>query len=358
VVIGGHADLGVMAGGGSGNVPPRDGNAVACRTPGAKDPDLHFFDLCAVWYKSSPLAAIRARLPNAHIEYLDGANAKAAAAAAAKADLAIVFATQFSTEQIDLKNLSLPSPNDDPANQGYDQNDLIAAVAAHARKTVVILEHGTAVTMPWLDQVQAVLATWYPGVQGGPAIASVLVGETNPSGKLPMTFPRSEQDLPQKKISATNNTVVYSEGLKIGYRWFDAKNIEPLFPFGFGLSYTHFEYSALQAEPTPSGDVALTFNLKNTGAQSGTEIAQVYASLPADAGEPPQRLVAWQRVQLAPGASQSVHLTIPADRFAIWSHGWQVPGGNTEIKVGASSRDAASIKATLNLTSRTLSHAD
>jgi beta-glucosidase len=354
VVIGGHADQGVMAGGGSGNVPPRDGQAVPCLTPGAKDPFVHLLPLCATWYPSSPLAAIRAKLPSAHIEYFDGTDAIAAVAAAERADVAIVFATQFTTEQIDLKTLSLPGPEEDPANQSYRQNALITAVAAKAKKTVVILEHGTAVTMPWIAQVQAVLATWYPGVQGGPAIASVLVGETNPSGKLPLSFPKSELDLPQKEISQSDLDVVYREGLKMGYRWFDASAIEPLFPFGYGLSYTRFQYSALQVKAVSSGDILATFTLKNTGTRTGTETAQIYASLPSDAGEPPQRLVAWQRVQLAAGASGRVEVRIPASRLSVWSHGWAVPAGKFQVRVGGSSRDSASASANIELPARKL----
>ncbi|MEO6855586.1 MAG: glycoside hydrolase family 3 N-terminal domain-containing protein, partial [Rhodoferax sp.] len=171
VVIGGHADAGVISGGGSGAVPARDGNAVTCLVPGAG-----LFSTCATWYKSSPLAAIKALAPNATVTYLDGSDAAAAATAAAAADVAIVFATQWQTEGADLPNLSLPNNAADPANQAYDQNGLITAVAAVAKRSVVVLETGTAVTMPWLGNVNAVLEAWYPGVQGGPAIANVLFG--------------------------------------------------------------------------------------------------------------------------------------------------------------------------------------
>jgi beta-glucosidase len=360
VVIGGHADVAVMGGGGSAQAPYRDDNrvpAVACLTPGAVDPAIHTFSMCATWHKSSPLAALRNRLPNATVTYLDGADTAAATAAAAAADVAIVFGTQYLMEAVDRPNLALPDNAGDPANQAYDQNALIQAVAAAAPKTVVVLETGTAVTMPWLGQVHSVLQAWYPGVQGGEAIADVLTGRVNPSGKLPLTFPRSEADLPQKAISTTDLNVVYSEGLKMGYRWYDAQDIEPLFPFGHGLSYTSFRYSGLEARSGTGSDVTVSFTLTNTGAVAGTEVAQVYASLPPIAGTPPQRLVAFKPVELAAGASQTVSVVVPASRFAIWDRGWTVPAGAATLKVGGSSRDAAAVRTTLSLTAQTVDHA-
>ncbi len=355
VVVGGHADVGVMAGGGSAAVPARDGNAVVCRTPGAKDSVIGIFDLCAIWHKSSPLEAIRVRLPGATVTYFDGSDATAAAAAAAQADATIVFATQYTTEQIDLADLSLPDAKRDPANQGYDQNALIEAVASRARNTIVVLENGTAVTMPWVDKVQAVLAAWFPGAQGGPAIASILFGEVNPSGKLPITFPASEQDLPQQAINTRNPDVDYDEGLLMGYRRYDAQQRTPLFAFGHGLSYTHFTYSNLHVTPYVNGDVSVSFTLANDGPRGGAEVAQVYAGLPADSGEPPQRLVGWQKVFLKPGESRNLSLTLPAARFSVWSDGWFVPQGEASLKVGGSSRDAHGLRASFTLGKRLLS---
>ena len=346
VVIGGHADKGVISGGGSGSSPPRDGNAVVCRTPGATFGG--FFQSCAIWYKSPPLAAIRALLPAAAtVTYFDGTDAAAAAAAAATADVAIVVATQFQSEGADLEDLALPDSIADPANQAYDQNALISAVSARARRTVVVVQSGTAFTMPWLDSVHAVLAAWYPGVRGGPAIANVLFGEVNPSGKLPRSFPRTEADLPQPVVSLTDLTVVYREGLRMGYRWYDATGRTPLFPFGHGLSYTGFAYSDARTTVATDGSVELRFNLRNTGQRNGEEVAQVYADLPKSSGEPPQRLVAWQKVALAAGESKEVAIRIAAARLAIWDNGWYLPTGQVTLRVGGSSRDPSPASATI-----------
>jgi beta-glucosidase len=360
VLIGGHADKAVMGGGGSGQAPFRDDNsspAVTCLTPGAINPVLGGFSLCAPWQRSAPLVALKALLPGVTITYVDGGDTAAAKAAAAAADAAIVFGTQYTMEGLDLPSLALPDNAADPANQAYDQNALITAVASVAKRTVVVLENGSAVKMPWLDQVHGVLAAWYPGVRGGEAIANVLTGKVNPSGKLPLTFPKSEDDLPQKSISATDLNVIYAEGLKMGYRWFDAKGIEPLFSFGHGLSYTRFSYSGLSAKREDNGDVTVSFTLKNTGDVAGAEVAQVYASLPAAAGAPPQRLVAFQRVELAPGASSTVSLKVPASRWAIWDKGWKIIAGTAGIKVGGSSRASDAVNSSVQLNAGTVAHA-
>ncbi|SMG53613.1 beta-glucosidase family protein [Paraburkholderia susongensis] len=337
VVIGGHADVGVISGGGSGGVPAADGNAVSGCQSG--NPLL---STCATWYKSSPFNAIKAKAPQATVTFLDGTNAAAAASAAANADVAIVFATQWESEGSDLASLSLPDSKADPSNQSYDQNALINAVAARAKRTIVVLENGSPVTMPWLDSVHGVLEAWYPGVQGGQGIADILFGDVNPSGKLPITFPRQEADLPQPTIDANNLNVVYSEGLLMGYRWYDAKNIDPLFPFGYGLSYTSFSYSGLRTRTDHGGNVIATFTVTNTGSRAGAEVAQVYATLPPGLGEPPKRLVGWAKVGLNPGQSQQVNVVIPARRLATWNvttHSWQVHGGSYEIWAESSSRD-------------------
>jgi beta-glucosidase len=359
VVIGGHADVGVMSGGGSGSVPSRTSavDSELCLKPGARDPS-GFFPACAIWYRSSPVEALKAAMPGVTVTYLDGSNQAAAVAAAAAADAAIVVGTQFSSEHFDLANLSLPNNAADPVNQAYDQNALIAAVGASARRTVVVLETGTAVTMPWLGSVHAVVQAWYPGTQGGKAIANILTGAANPSGKLPLSFPKREADLPQAAISATDPNVVYSEGLKMGYRWYDAKGIEPLFPFGHGLSYTTFTYSGLTVSLGANGEATVKFSLKNTGSRAGSEVAQVYAGLPAAAGTPPQRLVAWKKETLAAGESKQITLTVPAARFAIWDNAWKVPAGSAKIRVGGSSRDLTALEASLALSSKTVAHAE
>jgi beta-glucosidase len=337
VVIGGHADAGVLSGGGSGAVPAAAGNAVSGCVSASP-----LLSTCATWYKSAPLAAIKAKAPNATVTFVDGTNPAAAATAAAKADVAIVFATQWETEGADLPSLSLPSNTTDSFNQTYDQNALITAVAAQAKRVIVVLENGSPVLMPWLGNVHDVLESWYPGVQGGQAIADLLFGDVNPSGKLPITFPVQDSDLPQQTISATDTTVTYSEGLLMGYRWYDGKQIAPLFPFGYGLSYTSYSYSGLDTHADASGNVTVTFTVKNTGSRVGSEIAEVYAALPSGLGEPPKRLVGWEKVALQPGQSQQVSVSIAPKLLSTWDatrHAWKLNNGAYQLIAGASSRD-------------------
>lgn len=339
-----------MHGGGSASIAPQDGNPVTCLQPNTSFDPVGVFSRCAPYFKSSPLAAIRAKAPAARITYVDGKDAAAAASAAASADVAIVFATQFTSENMDLASLRLPSQSTDTANQSYDQDALITAVAARNPSTVVVLENGTAVTMPWLANVSSVLAAWYPGVRGGQAIADVLFGDVNPSGKLPLTFPQREQDLPQKTIPQTELTINYAEGLKIGYRWFDANNIAPLFPFGHGLSYTTFSYSGLQVSKQQSGDVLVKVTLKNDGTRTGAEVAQVYAELPAGADQPPKRLVAWQKVELKPGEARQLIIPVPKQRFNVWNASLrkaEVLSGIYQLQVGGSSRSPAMLSGEL-----------
>ncbi|UOB54780.1 glycoside hydrolase family 3 C-terminal domain-containing protein [Burkholderia pyrrocinia] len=351
VVIGGHADAGVLSGGGSGAVPAIDGNAVTtCQQPADT-----LFGGCATWYKSAPLAAIRAKAPNASVSYLDGTDANAAASAAAQADVAIVFATQWQTEGLDLASLSLPDAKADPYNQQYDQNALIAAVAAKAKRTIVVLENGSPVLMPWLANVHGVLDAWYPGVQGGQAIADLLFGDANPSGRLPLTFPKQEADLPQPTIDPSGRQSVYAEGLAYGYRWFDAKAIEPLFPFGYGLSYTTYALAGMTAQADASGNVTVGVTVTNTGARAGTQTVQIYAALPASLGEPPKRLVGWTKVALQPGESRALSIAVPSQRFATWdvnTHAWRVSAGSYTLTAAASSRDPQALSQAVSLAAR------
>ncbi|MGA9919391.1 MAG: glycoside hydrolase family 3 C-terminal domain-containing protein [Paraburkholderia sp.] len=347
VVIGGHADAGVLSGGGSGAVPAAAGNAISGCVSASP-----LLSTCATWYKSAPLAAIEAKAPNATVTFLDGTNATAAATAAAKADVAIIFATQWESEGTDLASLSLPSNTTDSFNQSYDQNALITAVAAQAKRVIVVLENGSPVLMPWLGNVHGVLESWYPGVQGGQAIADLLFGDVNPSGKLPITFPVQDSDLPQQTISATDTTVTYSEGLFMGYRWYDGKQIAPLFPFGYGLSYTNYAYSGLNAQADASGNVTVTFTVRNAGSRAGSEIAEVYAALPSGLGEPPKRLVGWQKVALQPGQSQQVSVSIAPKLLSTWdatNHVWKLNNGAYQLIAGASSRDPNALTASVTI---------
>jgi beta-glucosidase len=198
--------------------------------------------------------------------------------------------------------------------------------------------------MPWLDKVRGVVEAWYPGQEGGNAIASVLFGDVNPSAKLPQTFPRSERDLPTRspaQYPGINKHVKYSEGLLVGYRWFDARDIEPLFAFGHGLSYTTFGYSSVRAENTARGaNVRVT--LQNTGRVAGAEVAQVYVEQPLSAGEPPRQLGGFKKVFLQPGESRTVTISLDTRAFSRWNtkaRAWQVVEGPHGIAVGSSSRD-------------------
>ncbi|HME71379.1 MAG TPA: glycoside hydrolase family 3 C-terminal domain-containing protein [Myxococcota bacterium] len=341
-LIGSHADVAVLSGGGSSQVIPPGGPAVppTCILVGP------FNAVCQLWMSSSPLQSLQARAPRAQIAFDDGTNPTSAAALAASSDVAIVFANQWELEGADLDTLSLPD----------GQDDLIARVAAANPRTVVVLENGSPVLMPWIDEVPAVLESWYPGIRGAQAIAALLFGDVNPSGKLPITFPKSEADLPTGATPPTvyglTNEVDYAEGLFMGYRWYDAKGIEPLFPFGHGLSYTDFRYRNLRV--SSDGDeerderkgtsrrLRVTFELANVGYQDGAEVAQIYLRLPAATGEPPRRLVGFRKVALRAGERE--HLTVDLDSasLAIWdtaTAGWRIVPGKYQISVGASSRD-------------------
>lgn len=362
-VIGGNANAGVLSGGGSGSSYPRGGNAVTnCVGRPVKTPvPINNGDFCAYWNNSAPLAAIAAKAANATVTYYDGTDTRAAVEAASGADVVIMFATQWQGETRDLVSLSLPDPTSDPENQRYDQNALISAVAAKAKKMVVVLETGTAVVMPWIDNVHSVLEAWYPGSRGGDAIANVLFGSVNPSGKLPMTFPKREQDMPASIVHQVDKDgktqIPYTEGRKLGYRWFDSQQIEPLFPFGHGLSYTTFSYSGLATAVDAQGTVTVSFQIKNTGKLAGREIAQIYAQLPAEADQPPKRLVAWQPVNLNAGESKKFSVKVPRERLANWDvsiKSWRVAQGGYTFLVGTSSRDANALRTKKSLNAAVL----
>jgi beta-glucosidase len=350
-VIGSHADIAVPSGGGSAQVDPPGGNAVPPPlAPGASP--MAFFEQ-VVWHPSSPLKAIRAKAANAKVEYNAGLDHGAAAALAKASDIAIVFVNQPASEGRDAPSLSLPD----------NQDQLVNAVAAANPHTIVVLETGGPVTMPWIDNVSAVLEAWYPGIRGADAIANILFGDVNPSAKLPLTFARAEADLPHPaltkqpppageadmatpipgvrfRMNTRRFEVDYDEGLKVGYKWYDAENKQPLFAFGYGLSYTSYAYSDLKVRQGQA--VTVTFNVKNTGARPGAEIAQVYASLPASAGEPPKRLVGWDKVHLAPGEAKTVNLTLDPHYLSIFNAdkgGWELVAGDYKFWVGGSSRN-------------------
>jgi beta-glucosidase len=238
------------------------------------------------------------------------------------------------------------------------QNELISAVAAANAHTIVVLITGNPVTMPWIDHVAGVVEAWYPGIGGGQAIANLLFGSVIPSAKLPITFARSETDLPHERIFGMTSGIAsadgrwaaddqkrqslgadYAEGVRFGYKWFDSEDRKPLFPFGYGLSYTKYKYSGLHTDPAAG---TVTFTIENAGPRSGTEIAEVYVGLPKASGERFRRLAAWQRVALNVGQRRTV--TIPLEPLAIASFdekkdAWAWLAGKYTVFVGGSSRD-------------------
>lgn len=262
-----------------------------------------------------------------------GGGHDAAVTAARNAELAVVFVSKFESEGADLSDISLPA----------DQNQLVTDVAAANPNTVVVVNSGSAVAMPWAAGVRGIIESWYPGQEYGTALASLLYGDVNPSGKLPVTFPASLADVPAHTTAqwpGQNNTVQYSEGVDVGYRWYDRQSLTPQFPFGFGLSYTTFGYANLTvAPPDSAGNVAVAFDVTNTGTRAGSEVAQVYVGQPSSTGEPPKNLRGFTRVSLNPGQTQRVTVTLDARSFQYYSGGWQTAPGAHQILVGASSRD-------------------
>jgi beta-glucosidase len=332
-VIGSHADVGVLSGGGSDQVDAAGGNAVPPASAGKAGASGGARAPSGVWHPSSPLKAIRAKASKAKVDYDPGTDLAAAAKLAAPSDVAIVFVHQHTTEGRDVPNLSLPD----------NQDQLVSQVAAANPHTIVVLETGGPVLMPWIDNVSAALEAWYPGIRGGEAIANILFGEVNPSAKLPVTFPKREADLPHPAIPETSPSAAeinYTEGLKVGYKWFDAEGKEPLFPFGFGLSYTTYAYSELKI--TPGKQAQVSCKVTNTGERAGAEIVQVYVSLPSSAGEPFKRLAAWDKIQLAPGETKAVTLPLDPHHLSIFNvdkDDWELVAGEYKVYVGGSSRN-------------------
>lgn len=327
VLIGGHADLGVLSGGGSAQVWPIGGPAIK-----PVHPELH--DSASPWIvydPSSPLQALRDRLPQARIDYDDGSKPARAAALAKSADVAIVFATQWTAEGFDVPDLALPDR----------QDDLIDAIGTANPHTVVVLETGGPVRMPWLPKVAAVLEAWYPGARGGEAIADVLSGRIDPAGRLPVTFPQDEQQLPRPRI-ANDDAVDYGiEGSAVGYRWFDKQRQTPLFPFGHGLSYTHFSYRELSVR-REGVHVEVSFVVSNDGSRAGVDTPQLYVGLPAGEGDAPRRLAGFDKVSLQPGQSRAISMSIDPRLLAVFdvpADRWRIGSGHYEVTIGHSSRD-------------------
>lgn len=327
-VIGPNANTGMISGGGSAQVDPPGHGATKWKEH--------------VWFPTSPLKAIAKKAPGATVEFDSGADPAAAAALAKRSDVAIVFVYQWTSEDMDLPNLSLSE----------NQDAIVRQVGAANPRTIVVLETGTAVTMPWLNDVRGVLEAWYAGSKGADAVANILFGDVNPSAKLPMTFPRSEADLPHPELATPpperpgdageakpTFEVHYDEGLQVGYKWYDAENKPVLFPFGFGLSYTTFRYAGLKV--STGRETTVSFTVENTGSRAGEEIAEVYAALPRSAGEPPKRLVGWDKVRLKEGESKEVTVPVKALYLSVYdeaSDSWKLPSGTYTFLVGGSSQ--------------------
>jgi beta-glucosidase len=329
-VIGGHADAGTLVGGGSSKVLGDGGAAVT--VPFSRDGTGPFTAMLDQDFnRSAPLAAIRAATPGATVRFRDGRYLSDAVLAASQADVAIVFVNQYQTEGFDVPDLSLPD----------GQDALIAAVAQANPRTIVVLQTGGPVRMPWKNEVMAVVEAWYPGARGGEAIADVLFGKVNPSGRLPVTFPHSEQQLPRPELpgfgtvepgfvgtGAPGQTLAVDydiEGSDLGYRWYARQGLQPLFPFGYGLSYTSFAHEGF--EIVRQGDrLAARFTVRNTGRRVGADVAQLY--LADAAGRPLRRLAGFAKVELAPGEVRQIRVPLEWRTIAEWQgRGWRVARG-------------------------------
>jgi len=327
-------------------------NAAVARTGGGGS------SLVRPKYSVAPLDGIRERAGNGiEVKYALGvgmegedaaqdtpeARAKAlkeATDTAAHADVAVVVVGRYSkleAEGFDVKTMDLPA----------GQDELIQAVEQANPHTIVVLNTGDPVTMSkWLGQTPALLDMWYGGQEGGHALASILFGDANPSGKLPVSLPKKWEDTPAYgHYPGENLHVEYAEGIYVGYRYFDSKNVEPEFPFGFWLSYTTFEYSGLTVTPKVSGDapIEVSLKVKNTGARAGAEVVQLYVhDGHSKIDRPAHELKGFQRVELKPGEMQTVRFKLDRAALSYWSpetKAWAAEPGKFEIQVGASSRE-------------------
>ena len=352
-VISGHADTYVLSGGGSAQVQPNGGGLVQATQPCPP---------CwaqVIWDPSSPLQAIKAMAPNATVTFNDGTDQASAAALAQSSQVAIVFVTEWASEGMDQPSIDISVIDADPITYPESQTALVQTVVAANPNTIVVLENGGPVYVSSAQQAGALLEAWFPGQNGGPAIADLLFGKTNPSGKLPVTFPMSDSQLPRPSIPQPTPdglpfAVNYTEGLNVGYKYMDANNLTPWFPFGFGLSYTTFTMTNatlvnnLASASKPNFQV--TFTLTNTGSRAGAEVPQVYLGLPAALNEPPKRLVGWQKVPLNAGVAQQVTIEVdqndssqPMSYWNTATESWTVSPGLYTVYLGNSAAPASLI---------------
>lgn len=336
LVVGGHATQGVLSGGGSSQVTPANGAPFFVDLGG--DSPLASMQR-HLYMPSAPFAALKRALPQAKLSFDSGYAAAATAARAAQADLVIVFANRWEGEFQDAGSMELP--------QGQDA--LIARIAAANPNTVVVLQTGNPIALPWLGQVRAVLQAWYPGQEGGQAIADVLTGRVNPSGHLPLSWPASIEQTPRGPIAGlglpprTPVRIEYTEGSEAGYRWFARQGTQPLFAFGHGLSYTRFEHAGLRV--TRGRVPQASLSVRNSGDRAGADVVQLY--LVSRAGQRLQRLVGFARVELAAGEQRDLQLRIDPRLLADWAgDGWLLPAGRYRFALGAS---AAQLSATFEL---------
>jgi beta-glucosidase len=352
VVIGAHADRGAPSGGGSSQVIPRGG--IAAKEQIGENRAM-IFD------PGAPLEAIRRQFPRSLVDFDDGSVPERAARAAAEADAAILFVDQWMSESADAQSLKLPG----------EQDRLVEVVTRANPRTIVVLETGGPVLTPWLANTAAVLEAWYPGQMGGEAIAEILSGAVNPSGRLPVTFPVSEAQLPHPKIQGDAKgapigpvgrgghygamfTAVYDEGAAVGYKWFFGRSKRPLFPFGFGLSYTKFDLSGL-AVNVSGHEVTASALVRNSGERSGAATPQFYVSGPKGANIP-LRLVGWARVDLKPGENRQVTVSIDSRLLATFDEAarrWRIQPGAYELTAGFDS-EQRELAAAFELQSLTL----
>ncbi|MBN6148833.1 glycoside hydrolase family 3 C-terminal domain-containing protein [Xanthomonas sp. AmX2] len=334
-VIGGHADKGVIGGGGSSmvGITVNGGNAVPGLAPTTWPGPVMF-------HPSSPLQALRKALPEAQVDYASGDDLAAAATLARGAEAVVVFATQWSAESVDLPDIRLPGK----------QDALIAAMAKANPRTVVVLQTNGPVAMPWLQQVPAVLEAWYPGIRGGEALARLLLGEVNPSGRLPVTWLRDVSQLPRPSIPglgfkpaqpAGSNVDYDIEGANVGYRWFAARGLDPLYPFGHGLSYTRFDYANLSVQ-VEGAHVVASFDVRNSGQREGADVPQLYLRLP-QGHRTPIRLVGWHKLTLKPGETRRVSIVAEPRTLADYDPAqrqWRIAAGDYQLLLGRSATQA------------------
>ena len=330
-VIGGYAQQGVVSGTGSGAVAPVGGFAGVVRIGGAGVMGKH---RNLFLYQPSPLEELRKALPQAQLDFDPGYTPAEAALTAKRSDVVVVFAIRVEGEGFDSPDLSLP----------WGQDAVIDAVADANPHTIVVLETGNPVSMPWRDKVRAIVQAWYPGQAGAQAIADVLTGAVNPSGRLPVTFPQSLEQTPRPDLPGlgtpwgTPVTIEYTEGAEVGYRWFAQTGAAPMYAFGHGLSYTTFAYGDL--EISGGETISVTFTVTNTGDRPGADVPQLY--LTEAAGERRMRLLGFERVELAPGESRTVTL-VAEPRLLARFHGragqWRITEGTYRVALGRSAVD-------------------